>query len=79
MERIITEYPKRAVAVTPSDSTVISPSAIYVGVTGDVAVMPEVGGVSVVFKAVPAGSRVPVQVIQVLSTGTTATNMVAVS
>lgn len=72
-------FPDRAEAVTPSDVTEFVPSTIYVGVTGDVTVQPAGGGSSVTFTAVPAGSVVPVRVTQVLSTGTTATNLVRVS
>jgi len=65
-----------AVAITPSDSTVIPyPRAIYVGVSGDVRVKMK-GGATVTFKAVPVGV-LPIRPIQVLSTSTTATDMVA--
>jgi hypothetical protein len=64
-----------AVAVTPSDATVFATTrALYVGVSGDVAVQ-MADGQTVTFTAVPVGIF-PVQVIQVLSTGTTATDMV---
>lgn len=73
------QFPDRAAAVTPSDATILPPSTIYVGVAGNVAVEPVVGGVAVTFTAVPAGSYIGVRVKRVLATGTTATNMVAIS
>ena len=51
--------------------------AIYVGGTGDVAVTMH-GGDSLIFVGVPAGSILPIKVSQVLSTNTTATNMLAI-
>ena len=69
-----------AAAVTPSDSadmTYVS-RGIYVGVTGDVAVNMAGSGAGVTFKAVPAGTLLPIAVARVLATGTTATNIVAV-
>tara|TARA_R100000900_G_scaffold145687_1_gene132248 strand:+ start:2091 stop:2357 length:267 start_codon:yes stop_codon:yes gene_type:complete len=77
----------RAAAVTPSNTTTIpSVSAqggsgnngcvLYVGVAGDVKVT-TAGGDDVVFTGILAGSFVPVQVIKVFATGTTATNIVA--
>lgn len=65
-----------AVAVTPSDATVFPTCrALYVGVTGDVAVR-MADGQSVTFKAVAVGIF-PVQVDMVKSTATTATDIVA--
>lgn len=65
-----------AVAITPSDSAEIQyPRGIYVGVSGDVAVLMRGGG-NVVFKAAPVGV-LPIRPIKVLSTGTTATDMLA--
>lgn len=82
-----------AFAVTPSDTldlpnagnTSPTPSyakALYIGVTGDVAVIAagdksaSGAGTAVTFKAVPVG-WFPVQVRRVMSTNTTATNIVA--
>jgi hypothetical protein len=68
-----------AIAVTPSDSTPLSPGALalYVGVAGDVtAIM--LSGATVLFSAVPAGSVLPIQVTQVKATGTTASGIVAI-
>ena len=50
--------------------------ALYVGVAGDVKVK-MASGKDVVFTAVPAGSFMPVNVTKVYSTGTAATNIVA--
>lgn len=66
-----------AVAVTPSDVTIIPITRfLYVGATGNVAVV-MTDGQSVIFTAVQVGTVLPVQVTQVLSTGTTATAMLA--
>lgn len=66
-----------AVAITPSDSTVYSPTlkGLYVGGTGAVAVK-TVGGQTVTFAGVPAGATLFVEVQQVLATGTAATSIV---
>jgi hypothetical protein len=74
----------RAAAVTPSD-TVNIPSisggvndgcVLYVGTTGDLTVI-TTGQDEVTFANVQGGSFIPVQVVRVLSTGTTASNIVA--
>ena len=68
---------RRAAAVTPSDSTVLENTrALYVGVAGDVAVTLVEGG-SVTLVGVNAGTILPIQVVAVLATGTTATSIVA--
>jgi len=77
-----TLLPLNAFAVTPSNSNIISAFYLYVGGTGNVAVLPvaEVGKpspTSVIFYSVPAGSYIWVQCSKVLSTGTTATDIVA--
>lgn len=69
------ESAQGAFAVTPHDTNSNAAQALYVGVTGDVAVVTKGRGTSVVFKAVPVGI-LPVQVTKVLSTGTTATDIV---
>lgn len=64
-------------AITPSDSTSLSGvRALYVGAGGDVTVQGG-SGQSVLFKAVPTGAVLPIQAGKVMSTGTTATNIVA--
>jgi hypothetical protein len=68
-----------AVAVTKSDSTVLTTTrALYIGGTGDVAVT-MAGGGNVTFSAVPVGTLLPLRVTKVLSTGTTATLILALS
>ena len=63
-----------AVAVTTSDTTEVGYSGLYIGVTGDVAIK-GIGGVAVTFKAVPAGTILPIVVNRVMATNTTATNI----
>lgn len=62
--------------VTPSDTTVLPyTKGIYVGGTGDVAVVMNDGS-SATFKAMPIGMYL-LSVTKVMSTGTTATNILA--
>jgi hypothetical protein len=64
-----------AEAVTPSDVTVLTTSrALYVGVTGDVAVT-MLGGANATFVGVVGGTVLPIRVTKVLATGTTATSI----
>lgn len=68
-----------AQAVTPSDDTIVSFFGLYVGATGDVAVMPAAqgpDGTAVTFTAVPGGAIIPLDVCKVMETGTTADNIV---
>lgn len=66
-----------AVAVTPSDATVLSATrALFVGTGGDVAVT-MAGGGDVTFTNVPDGTTLPISVTKVLATGTTASDIVA--
>ncbi len=68
-----------ATAVTKSDSTVlIGVRALYIGVTGDVAVYMRGSTTSVTFVAVPVGI-LPLEVDRVLSTNTTASSIVALT
>lgn len=70
-------HPENAEAVTPNDSTDLTkPSILYVGVGGDVTVDMSGEGTNITFTAVTAGF-LPVEVTRVYSTGTTATNIVA--
>lgn len=68
-----------AFVVTPSDTAAFPASVIYVGTTGNVAIKPADGGAAVTFVGVPAGATLPALAMQVLSTGTTASNIVRVS
>lgn len=66
-------------AVTKSDTTSYLPHVrqVYVGTTGDVTVV-TTDDVTVLFKAVPAGATIgPFFIKKIMSTGTTAANMVA--
>lgn len=67
-----------AAAVIPSDSTALAEAAqaLYVGVTGNVAVI-TLGGQTITFTGVPAGTVLPSACTQVKATNTTATNIVA--
>lgn len=78
---------ERAALVTPSDTVNIPfvggdentnnwPCVLYVGGAGNIRVM-TAGGDDIVFSAVPVGTFLPVQVIRVYATNTTATNIVA--
>jgi len=66
-----------AVAVTPDDNNDLANVAValYVGTTGDVKINTFYGN-TVTFKTVPVGIM-PVRVSRVWSTGTTASNIVA--
>ena len=67
-----------AFAVTPSDSTALlyPTTGIYVGVGGTVVVTLK-SGVDATFVGTIAGSILPLEVSHVKSTGTTATNLIA--
>ena len=74
----ITSFPMNAKAVTKSDTDTFNhPVSIFVGAAGTVTVTPAGGQANVAFE-VPAGSFVPVLVTAVLSTGTDASDLVAV-
>jgi hypothetical protein len=71
-------YPGGAVAITPSNTVnLTNPSVVYVGSTGNVRVLTAQGD-DVTFSNVPAGAVLPVQVIRVYSTSTTATNLIGI-
>ena len=76
-----------ALAVVPSDTLDIpslstSPEqrnngcVLYVGTAGDIRVL-TAGGNDVKFATVPGGTFMPVQVLRVYNTGTTATEIIA--
>ncbi|MCU1758716.1 hypothetical protein NTD84_03145 [Pseudomonas sp. 14P_8.1_Bac3] len=79
MSRTADSPASSAYAVTPSDTTVLSPlpRSLYIGAAGNVAVVPEDGATSVVFVAVSAGQILPIRAKKVMSAGTTATSIVA--
>lgn len=71
--------PGVAKTVVPNDSTdLATPGQVYVGVSGDVAIIAENDTATVILKSHPIG-YIPCRVRRVLSTGTTATNMVVFS
>lgn len=73
------EFPDNASVVTPSDSEEFdSANIIYVGSGGDVAVK-TYGGDTVTFAGIQTGAFLPVAVVQVLATGTTASDIVRCS
>lgn len=73
----LVEQATQYAACTPSDATTFSqPTAVFVGVGGDVALMPLDGAGAITFKNVPSGTFMPVQCYKVMSTNTTATNIV---
>lgn len=70
--------PEDGDAVTPHDTNHLttSPAVIYIGVGGNVKVK-TVKGSTLTFVGVIAGTVLPVKVLQVFNTDTTATNLVA--
>ena len=69
-----------AFAVTKSDSTVFSPPTrfLWVGGAGNVAVVMNQDAAAVTFLAVAAGTRLDISVTKVMSTNTSATNIIGV-
>ena len=71
-------YPGGATAITPSDTVnLTTPSVVYVGGLGNVQVTTAQGD-QVVFLGLSAGQVIPVQVIRVWSTLTTATSLLRI-
>jgi hypothetical protein len=70
-----------AFAIVPSDSAAlgVQTKGIYVGTTGDVTLRCHDSTADVVFKTVPAGTILPLNVVYVRATGTTAANMVGMA
>jgi hypothetical protein len=78
---------KTFISITPSDSATITPttdplpgvSVLYVGVSGDIAMVAAGDTDPVVLKGVPTGwFRLPGRVNQINATNTTATNLIGV-
>lgn len=69
---------RHAAAVTPNDSTDLTnhAKALYVGGAGNIN-LDTVGGETVVFSGLLAGTILPVRAARVRSTSTTASNIVA--
>lgn len=81
-ESVITAYPPCAKAISPSDSEDLTGHdgnpvgmTVYCGTGGDIAVIP-IGNTESVTFVVGDGGMVPVEVKRVLSTGTTAADLV---
>lgn len=66
-------------AVTPSDATGIRFKALYVGGAGNVAIIARDDTDAVTLVGVAAGSIIPVEGTKVMSTNTTATDIVALT
>ena len=71
-------FPSQAVAISASDTAAFGPAAVYVGTGGAVACRPAGSSSDVTFAGIPNGSVIPVMVTAIRSTGTTASNFVAV-
>lgn len=70
----------KAYPVTPSDSANLTRGqcrALYVGSGGNVTLVCDIGEPSVTFSGVANGSILPVETLQVLATGTTASQIIA--
>lgn len=79
ISQIVPAFPGAAFAITKSDTdTFAQPVTVYVGGAGAVAILPANGGAAVTFSGLIAGTVLPCRAIAVLSTGTDATNLVAV-
>ena len=81
-----TGFANEAVSINASDTfnstTILNGAALYVGTGGDVAVVMQgiAGSLSndVIFKNVPSGTFLPIGVDYLVSTGTTATNILKI-
>ena len=72
------QYPAGAFAITTSDSVNLrNVAVVYVGVSGNIQVTTANGDI-VTFSNLNAGSVLPVQVLRVWATNTTATNLVGI-
>ena len=71
-------FPGDAVAITPSDTVNLTqPCVIYAGSGGAIKVT-TAQGTAITFSSIQPGAILPLQVIRVWSTGTTATNIVGI-
>lgn len=69
----------RLVAVTPSNSTDLTGArGVYVGGAGNLALIAIGDSAAVTLAAVGAGTIIPVRISRVMSTNTTATDIVAI-
>jgi hypothetical protein len=67
--------PGGASSVTPANTGPNAFAGLYVGVTGNVALVTEEGD-AITFVGVPAGSILPIRTKQIKSTGTTAASII---
>lgn len=65
-----------AEVVTPSDTLTFAVGQLFIGTGGDIAVIFSNQSTVVLFKNIPDGSFLPIQVIGVFSTNTTAADIV---
>lgn len=67
------------VPITPADGVIFpSTRAVFVGSTGDLAVT-FISGVECTFTNVPDGTTLPIAVIEIKATGTTASDIIGLS
>lgn len=79
MEVVLRPY-RGGSAVTPDDTTLLAPTrGLYIGGAGNITVDMADGSLGVVFTALPVGTLLPISVIRVKATGTTATAIVAMN
>ena len=67
--------------IVPGDGVELTQAtkAIFIGVAGDVALIPLRGGAAITFRNLPSGSILDVRARAVMATGTTATDLVGLS
>jgi hypothetical protein len=70
-------FPGDATDLSPSDTDTFTPSVIYCGGGGSVAVTTAQGS-DVTFTGLPPGAIIPVQVIRVYSTGTSTSGLLRI-
>jgi hypothetical protein len=72
------QYPAGAFAITPNDNfNLQNVAVVYAGASGNVKVTTANGDI-VTFTGVLAGTVIPVQVLRVWSTGTSATSLIGI-
>jgi hypothetical protein len=76
-EKAIVASARTLTAVTKSDSTVLNFQALWIGGAGNVAIKTSEAADAVTIVGVPAGTILPISGGLVMSTNTTATNIVA--
>jgi len=78
---IISNSAVSSLAVTKSDTTPVNCEAIYIGGAGNIAIKHDASSTAVTYLAVPVGTILPIRIRNgmIMSTDTTATNIVAMS